>query len=209
MGTREEAKKQRKEQIIEAAKQLFCNEGLYEVQMQHIADEAGIGIATLFRYFQKKEQLIIAVAVSVMEHYQQAIHRIVQSEGTAYEKTAQLFDFFLHVTKEPTLSYTKFKEAFESFSSFRTEPLEQIEDYIAMQEQVMEEMGELIKQGQQDGSIRKDIEIEATLVTLINSFGVFSSKIIMNEPISPAIMSLSVYKQQTILKDIFLQYLKG
>ena len=49
MNKREQMKQQRREQIILAAKQLFLQHGIEDVQLQDVANEVGIGIATLYR----------------------------------------------------------------------------------------------------------------------------------------------------------------
>ncbi|MFN3633241.1 helix-turn-helix domain-containing protein, partial [Exiguobacterium profundum] len=63
MSKRQQNKEERVQLIIQEAERLFIENGFEKVQMQDIADAAGIGVATLFRYFPKKDQLIVAAAV--------------------------------------------------------------------------------------------------------------------------------------------------
>ena len=55
MSKRAQQKQQRYQSIIATAKELFLERGVENIQMQDIATAAEIGIATLFRYFPKKE----------------------------------------------------------------------------------------------------------------------------------------------------------
>ena len=54
-------KDERREKIIDVAFRLFVNKKIESVTMGEIAKEAGIGRATLFRYFPGKLELVIAV----------------------------------------------------------------------------------------------------------------------------------------------------
>ncbi|MEK5373437.1 TetR/AcrR family transcriptional regulator [Paenibacillus sp. FSL P2-0173] len=52
---------------MEAAQIVFTNKGFEQATMQEIAKEAGLGVATIFRYFPKKEQLIVSVASKIVQ----------------------------------------------------------------------------------------------------------------------------------------------
>ena len=54
-------KDERREKIIDVAFRLFVDKKIESVTMGEIAKEAGIGRATLFRYFPGKLELVIAV----------------------------------------------------------------------------------------------------------------------------------------------------
>jgi len=49
------------EQIIRAALRVFAEHGLHGTPVPPIAAEAGVGVGTLYRYFDSKETLINAV----------------------------------------------------------------------------------------------------------------------------------------------------
>lgn len=63
MNKRQQNKEERLNWIIHQAEVLFLKDGFKRVQMQDIADASGIGVATLFRYFSRKDQLIVATAI--------------------------------------------------------------------------------------------------------------------------------------------------
>ena len=184
LNTREKNKKKRTKQIILAAEELFSEKGLYDVQMQDIATKANVGIATLFRYFPKKENLIVEVAVFVLSKFQDDLQKIAGSEKSAYEKLEQLFDYFLEIANGPARKVTLFREAFEGYSSYRNEPLDNIDDYLKIQEELSREIFKIITQGLVDGSIRSDINMELALVSLTNCFGIFSTKITLHEKVT-------------------------
>lgn len=58
-----------REKIIDVAFRLFVNKKIESVTMGEIAKEAGIGRATLFRYFPGKLELVIAVNTKEWKEY--------------------------------------------------------------------------------------------------------------------------------------------
>ena len=208
LNTREKNKKKRTKQIILAAEELFSEKGLYDVQMQDIATKANVGIATLFRYFPKKENLIVEVAVFVLSKFQDDLQKIAGSEKSAYEKLEQLFDYFLEIANGPARKVTLFREAFEGYSSYRNEPLDNIDDYLKIQEELSREIFKIITQGLVDGSIRSDINMELALVSLTNCFGIFSTKITLHEEVTfPS--GITAVAQQQFLKEMILRYIRA
>ena len=72
-------KDDRREKIIDVAFRLFVNKKIESVTMGEIAKEAGIGRATLFRYFPGKLELVIAVNTKEWkEYFDELDQKIVQ-----------------------------------------------------------------------------------------------------------------------------------
>ena len=63
MRTRNEAlHKRRKSEILSAAAKCFAAKGIHQTSMQEICDTAGISAGALYRYFESKEAIIVALA---------------------------------------------------------------------------------------------------------------------------------------------------
>ena len=56
--SQETLKNKRFEKAVEVSAQLFLKNGIEAVKMTDIADECGIGVATLYRYFGTKKVFI-------------------------------------------------------------------------------------------------------------------------------------------------------
>ncbi|WP_371657676.1 TetR/AcrR family transcriptional regulator [Streptomyces sp. NBC_00280] len=61
-----------RERIIAAARRVFAHDGLH-ASMASVAREAGVGIATIFRRFPTKEELVAAVFADRMDAYADAV----------------------------------------------------------------------------------------------------------------------------------------
>lgn len=207
-GIREKNKNLRYQSIVSTAERLFLDHGLDSVQMQDIADAAGIGIATLFRYFPKKDKLIVAVAIQNLERTSEGIEKITQQTKSAYDRFDDLLGFLLRSQHSDRNESYKFREAFESYASFTKEPLPGIEDYIDMQKQVTELLFPLIEDGKSDGSIRTDIPVDKVLMTIINAYGTFGNNVIFKHPITYTVEGLEPEIQQELLKEMLLSYIR-
>ncbi|MEV6900328.1 helix-turn-helix domain-containing protein [Amycolatopsis sp. NPDC051372] len=60
-----------RERILDAARRVFATDGI-EVSMSAVARAAGVGVATLFRRFPTREDLLDAVFADAMRHYVEA-----------------------------------------------------------------------------------------------------------------------------------------
>jgi AcrR family transcriptional regulator len=89
MGLREEKEQLTRAEIIDAAFQLFCENGIEATEMMKIAKRAKVSRPTLYRYFESKQQLAEAVYLEnlglMMDHFDR-----YTAEMSAYE-TARTF----------------------------------------------------------------------------------------------------------------------
>ncbi|MFX3633093.1 MAG: TetR/AcrR family transcriptional regulator [Candidatus Pristimantibacillus sp.] len=202
-----DSKQQRYMQIIEVAQAVFIRKGIEKTTMQQIAAEANIGIATVFRYFPQKQKLITAVATKKTENTLDLFQNIAAMPITCLEKLEQLFDYFIsHI--DLNNESIKFLEDFESYAAHIAEPLDGAEQLNEMHHNVAQVFFQIIEEGIKDGSIRQDVDVYETLTTLINAFGNFARKLTLQSNIPYYISKVKPTQQLTIIKKIFLDYLK-
>lgn len=207
-GIQKKNRHKRYASIIQTAESLFLEQGLDHVQMQHVADAEGIGIATLFRYFSKKNKLIVAVAVHNLERNIVHFESIVRENQTAYERLEKVLDYLTGNHTAKLKGATQFREAFESYASFSKEPLEDIEDYIEVQKRIAQILLRIVDEGQLDGSMRTDIPIKETIITIINAYGTFGNNITLKSSISYLEEDIAPHIQQQALKEMLLSYIR-
>lgn len=208
LSKRQQNKEERIQLIIHEAERLFLENGFEKVQMQDIADAAGIGVATLFRYFPKKDQLIVAAAVKNLQPTLERFEQFVDEEGTAYERLEVILNHFFEMQLERT-DHARFREAFESYASFVATPLPDIETYIDVQRRIMQTLEPLIEDGKRDGSFRPDIDAKVTVVTIINAFGTFGNNIMLKSHISYLENDIEPAVQINALKAMLLASIRA
>ena len=74
------------EKILEAAKKVFIQKGMYGARMQEIADEAGINKALLHYYFRSKDQLFEAIFQEAFTEFIPKAFSVFESEKPFEEK---------------------------------------------------------------------------------------------------------------------------
>ncbi len=176
--------------------------------MQQIGHEASLGVATIFRYFPKKEQLIVAVASDIVQDEIKAFEDIIRGDGTCYDKLGRIFDALIFFQQAEHQRSSKLIEAFECYVALSKEPLEDIELYQAQYDRLINLFTELAELGQKDGSVRTEGHTVNILITMMNVFGNFSKKMAMLHGISAFQTRVDEYEQFQILKKLFLEPLK-
>ncbi len=74
MSPRPDVSEVRKDQIMNAAEEVFSQKGFSDARMDDIAEETGLSKGTLYLYYKSKDDLIIAI-----------LDRIFQREFKAFE----------------------------------------------------------------------------------------------------------------------------
>lgn len=85
-----------KEKIIEAAVLLFNENGLANVRLQQIADEAGISVGNLAYHFKNKEAIIIHVYESLFEEFSEILSSYLLQPNLLdfNDQLSKYFNFF-------------------------------------------------------------------------------------------------------------------
>jgi AcrR family transcriptional regulator len=74
MSPRPDVSEERKDQIMNAAEEVFSKKGFSDARMDDIAEETGLSKGTLYLYYKSKDDLIIAI-----------LERLFQREFRAFE----------------------------------------------------------------------------------------------------------------------------
>ena len=88
-------KNDRRERLLETGFRLFSERTIEAVKLQEIASASGIGIATLYRYFESKPKLVIEIGTRKWQEYYTEIEEQFQKRGIENASAAEELDFFL------------------------------------------------------------------------------------------------------------------
>ena len=67
--------------VVECATKLFLVQGISAVKMTDIADDAGVGVATLYRHFSTKAAIAADVASVLWQHLEDSYEELVASDA--------------------------------------------------------------------------------------------------------------------------------
>ena len=99
---REAVSEHKRELILEAAKQIFAEEGLEGASLRAIAVRAGYTPAALYFYFESKEAIYAEVLKASLASLGEAVHEAVAQTRTAAQRLkAAAMGFFRFYTENP------------------------------------------------------------------------------------------------------------
>ncbi len=84
------------EKILDAAARLFGMRRFHEVRMDDIAEEAGVGKGTLYRYFQDKEELYLALLHRASEQFYAEVRTAVAARSGSRARLEALVETIVH-----------------------------------------------------------------------------------------------------------------
>ena len=174
MGRRKkEPRSVHRENIASAASVLFMEKGIAETSMDDIAKAAGYSKATLYVYFENKEEIVgILVLGSMKKLYEYIASALAQQESTKsrYElicrglvRYQEEFPFYFD------MALSKINIDFEN----RDYLPEEKETYL-VGEEINEKLRDFLTAGMENGDLRDDLEI---MPAIFNFWGMFSGMI--------------------------------
>lgn len=105
--------------IIESAKKLFLARSITEITVKDISSVTGIGEATVYRYFKTKENLAIAVSLSIQKDVLNLPFE--EKDVTGLEQIENFFNLFKHI-------FVEYKDYFRFLYEFDTMYLKNVEN---------------------------------------------------------------------------------
>jgi len=160
VGTEEKKRnykyKQRREEILKAARRVFASKGYRRTKVEDIADFLGVGKGTLYRYFKSKKTLFLSVFSAGIEDLMKVMNsRIVPITNPAerVKKAPQMYFNFFDENKDFIEILMQVRSEFKE--EYRRMHLKMYEVYSANIER-------MLRQGVEMGIYREDIDVEKT-----------------------------------------------
>ncbi|NPA57867.1 MAG: TetR/AcrR family transcriptional regulator [Aquificae bacterium] len=153
-----------KEKIVKVGAQIIVKEGLKKFTAKNIADRLGITDAAIFKHFKSMDDIILEI---INKYVSQCINSAIQSieKGrTVQEKLELLLKSHIEILEEtmgavPVLCFELSRSEDERFKGILTNFVESYKEKIS----------QIVKEGQAEGSIRKDLDPEDVAMFFIGS----------------------------------------
>lgn len=169
---REERKDEKREKILNTAFRVFVERKIEAVSMGEIAEAAGIGRATLFRYYPNKLELVIAVCTKVWKDYLDQLDqsRPISSIGEipAVGRLIFTLDSYieLYQNHKELLCYN---DNFNHYVSHVGCEVAQLEEFHKALYSVDTRLHMMYEKAKQDGSFRTDIPEEEFMRSTVHA----------------------------------------
>ena len=153
----------RREAMLAQGFRLFADRGIEAVSMQEVAKACGLGIATLYRYYNTKLALVIAIAVRQWNDYKEYISLQRKEKHVSEMTAAQELDFYLGFYIDLYREHKDllcFNQNFNNYVQHEGATPEQLRQYVESINVLARFFDELYEKGRKDGTIRTDLSKE-------------------------------------------------
>lgn len=169
-----------KEKLIDSAMRHLYQLGYNRFSFAPVAKECGIAKASIHYHFPDKDSLVLAAIEKYITTQQNALEEIKQNDALSVpEKFNTIFDHaYQHMIEMNYIGCLAGNLGLE-ISETNPKVLEQIQDFLAYKENLLTD---ILKQGQQLGQIKHDIDPNKTARNILTSIegGIITSKISKN-----------------------------
>ena len=147
---------QREQKILEAAMELFCEKGLEETSIDEIAGRAGVGSATIYRYYETKAQLAIQSGVEYWKKIAQQYLNLTEIKGysdmTGLKQLECIMDALVMIFEEER-GFLKYLQEFEVFVRRYEIDMERLAAYEESIMSLKPRVTDALEKGLQDGTL--------------------------------------------------------
>lgn len=157
------AKEMRRKVIIDTAFQIFVEKKIEPVSMGEIAEAAGVGRATLFRYYPNKLELVIAVCAAKWKEYLDELDakRPLSSIGDipAIDRFTFTLDSYIAMYQNHK-ELLQYNDNFNHYVTHEGVKEEQLEEFYASLYSVNTRLEWMYEKAKEDSTFRTDIPRE-------------------------------------------------
>ena len=190
-----------------AACELLQEKGIENVKMTDVARKANLGVASMYRYFETKEKLIITCAVKmwekVIESIMPAFCTTEYSTLCGFEKIKRILSVYKTLFDEHK-DFVRFVARFDSYCLNNSIETDKLADYEKLFSLLYEYFSEAFDLGITDGSIRADVDRRVFYLTCNHALMAVVQKLVSGE-----ILAQDNFADSTeidIMIDIFITY---
>lgn len=198
----------KKERIIQVAAQLFLNDGLDNIRMTDIAEASGIGVASLYRYFETRTAIVIAAGTVLWKDIQLQFTDYFSSvrDRTGLEMVSEQFRFMLKLYHERP-DFIRFLDSFDRLVLAEKVPTSILAEYEKSILNLKDLFLSTCKTGVKDGSIRHGLDYEKLYMTAAHAMNALAEKTARG-PILEGDDFANIDEEPSMILELLLYYLR-
>lgn len=215
MGESEIRKQQmehRMQQILYAALELFCEKGIEETSVEEVAKAAGVGPATVYRYFETKAELAISAGIA---YWRRVAGKYVGAlSGREYEnrmgsgRMGCIFHILAKIFEEEFL-FLKFLQEFDIFIRRYRIPKDRLAEYEECILNLKPYVTDALEKGLEDGSLNFPYTVDEVYFSVMHTMLSLMQKLSYAGSILSSDERVGLALQVKIAGDLLLKGLGG
>jgi AcrR family transcriptional regulator len=160
----------RREQIIEAAVDLFIHKGFHKTTTREIARASGFSIGTLYEYIESKEDVLYLVCDAIHNEVETRLREAITFNGTGLKILKMALKSFFRVMDQMS------DRVLLIYQETKSLPKEALRYVLRREEEISAIFEEILRKGIADGSIRLDekhVKLMADNIMVLGEMWVF------------------------------------
>jgi len=154
---------QRRERMLSEGFRLFAEKGIEAVSMQDVANACNLGVATLYRYYNTKLALVIAIGVRQWEDYGAYVLSKCKENRTDKMTAAEEFgfslDFYIDLYRNHS-DLLHFNQNFNNYVQHEGATKEQMAPYVSAVGAFAKFFRSIYEKAASDGTMRTELPVE-------------------------------------------------
>ena len=191
--------------VVEVATNLFMQKSINDVTIKDIAEKAGVGEATIYRYFSKKESIILACVMMLQNNVSQNYFNLNEGK-TGYEKMELFYSSYLDIFKDSP-DYFYFIKEFDAY--MYTQHPSSLKTYEKEIDKYHQDFIEAYELGIQDGTIKPVKNVDVFYFSTTHSLIELCKKLSMNKALLTQDKTIKKVAEIQCLIKIILKSLKN
>ena len=161
-------KEETNRRILDAGFSMFSKMSIDKVSMENVADEAGIGIATLYRYYRTKSELVVAVGTHVWSNFIRDYMPIRNEDNTTASEELEFFlDSFLELYKNHK-KLLCFNQFFNIYIRNEAVPPKALNSYNEMVDKLAIRFHRIYVKGENDKTLCTEMSEKAMFLSIVH-----------------------------------------
>ena len=191
--------------IIDVAASLFLERSISSVTIKDIAERAEVGEMTVYRYFQKKTNIVLAVVLKLEKQIIDSYFDL--SEGkTGFEKLQKFYNSYISIFEDKPHYYQFIKEFDLYMYEYGSQEL--LEGYQAELDAFKVAFLQAYEEGRQDNSVREINDISTFYFATTHSLLELCKKLSFKDGLLSQDLKIGKVEEIKVLVNIILNQLK-
>lgn len=203
-------KNQRKEEVISAALEVFKTQGIESTKMTDIAEKAEVGVASVYRYFKTKPELVVDTACKFWKDEISELYVYFTEEAflkkNGFTKTKEILEVYLQLYKEHQ-DFIRFIDEFDRYIIKENISKEKLKIYEKSIIDLKPLLLNSLELGKEDGTIRKDLLSEQFYFSINHALMSLCQKLILRGDLLESDEYVQGEEQIKMIIEMALKYI--
>ena len=174
-----------REEMLAEGFRLFTERGIEAVNMKEVAEACNVGIATLYRYYKVKLELVLAVGIRKWEEFGEYVKALQQEKHVEDMTAAGELEFYLDCyleLYEHHKDLLRFNQNLNYYVLHEGLTEEQLRPYLSAVIKLGQLFHGIYEKGQKDGTIRTEMPEDKMFASTAHIMMAVGSRFAQNAP---------------------------